>query len=129
MSPATTLSAAAPSAAPSSASSLADSVSGAVLPLLPTLSLGALLGFAAGYAVKAIGKVALLIVGLLFVAVQLLSYFGLVTVNWLKLEALSGPWLQDNSRSVWPWLSGVLTHDLPFGGAFVAGLLLGLRRR
>jgi uncharacterized membrane protein (Fun14 family) len=125
VSPATTLSA----AAPSSASSLADSVSGAVLPLLPTLSLGAILGFAAGYAVKTIGKIALLIVGLLFVAVQLLSYFGLVTVNWLRLEALSGPWLQDNSRSVWTWLSGVLTHDLPFGGAFVAGLLLGLRKR
>ncbi|WP_161881338.1 FUN14 domain-containing protein [Deinococcus alpinitundrae] len=109
--------------------SLAHTLSQAIVPLLPPLSLGALLGFAAGYAVRVVGKIALLIVGLLFVAIQLLSYFGLVSVNWLRLETLSGPWLQDSGKTVWTWLSGVLTHDLPFGGAFVVGLLLGLRRR
>lgn len=108
--------------------SLAHTFSQAIVPLLPPLSFGALMGFAAGYAVKVVGRVALLVVGLLFVAIQLLSYFGLVSVNWLRLEALSGPWLQDNGQSVWTWLSSVLTHDLPFGGAFVVGLLLGLRR-
>lgn len=110
-------------------SSLAHTLSQAIVPLLPPLSLGALLGFAAGYAVRVVGKIALLIVGLLFVAIQLLSYFGLVSVNWLRLEALSGPWLQGSGKTVWTWVSGVLTHDLPFGGAFVVGLLLGLRRR
>ena len=113
----------------SGAADWAQTISSAVLPLLPPLSLGALLGFAAGYAVKFIGKVALLIVGLLFVALQLLSYFELISINWLRLEALSGPWLQDSGQSAWRWASGVLTHNLPFGGAFVAGLLLGLRRR
>ena len=104
--------------------SLAHTLSQAILPLLPPLSLGALLGFAAGYAVRVVGRLALLIAGLLFVAIQLLSYFGLVSVNWLRLEALSGPWLQDSGKSIWTWVSGVLTHDLPFGGAFVVGLLL-----
>ena len=107
----------------------AQTLSSAVVPLLPALSLGALLGFAAGYAVKVMGKVVLLIVGVLFVTLQLLSYFELVSINWLRLEALSGPWLQNSGQSAWRWASGVLTHDLPFGGAFVAGLLLGLRRR
>ncbi|AWN22389.1 hypothetical protein DKM44_03355 [Deinococcus irradiatisoli] len=113
----------------SAVSGLAHTLSQAVLPLLPPLSLGALLGFAAGYAVRVIGKVVLLVVGLLFVALQLLSYFGLISINWLRLEALSGPWLKDSGQTVWTWISGVLTHDLPFGGAFVVGLLLGLRRR
>ena len=114
---------------PDTASPWTQTVTDAVLPLLPPLSLGALLGFAAGYAVKFVGRIALIIAGLLFVAVQLLSYFDLVSVNWLRLEALSGPWLQNGGQSVWKWLTGVLTRDLPFSGAFVGGLLLGLRRR
>lgn len=118
----------APAASPAD-SPLAHSLSQAILPLLPPLSLGAVLGFAAGYAVRVVGKIVLLIVGLLFVAIQLLSYFDLISVNWLRFEALSGPWLQGGGKSAWNWVSGVLTHDLPFGGAFVVGLLLGLRSR
>ena len=124
----TLLAASAPATPPDAASPWTQAVSNAILPLLPPLSLGALLGFAAGYAVKFVGRIALIIAGLLFVAVQLLSYFDLVSVNWLRLEALSGPWLQNGGQSVWTWLTGVLTRDLPFSAAFVGGLLLGLRR-
>ena len=90
------------SGVPAPDTSLAHTLSQAILPLLPPLSLGALLGFAAGYAVRVVGKIALLIAGLLFVAIQLLSYFGLVSVNWLRLEALSGPWLQDSGKPSGP---------------------------
>ncbi|WP_420595148.1 FUN14 domain-containing protein [Deinococcus sp.] len=108
---------------------LPQSFSNVILPLLPPLSLGALLGFAAGYAVKFVGRIALIVAGLLFVAVQLLAYFDLVSVNWLRLETISSPLLQNGPQNAWKWLTGVLTLNLPFSGAFVGGLLLGLRRR
>lgn len=97
--------------------------------LLPDLSLGAVLGFATGVAVRFIGRVVLVVVGLLFIAVQLLAWQGIVTVDWLKLQALTEPWFRQGSEGALPWLSRMLTSHLPFAGAYTAGLLLGLRKR
>lgn len=95
--------------------------------LLPQLSIGFLLGMAAGYAVKVIGKLALLLVGVLFIGTQVLASQGVVTVDWLKLEAVTDPWLAQGGKPFLDWLGGILQHDLPFAGAFGGGVLLGLR--
>ncbi len=97
--------------------------------MLPDLSLGAVLGFATGVAVKFVGRIVLVVVGLLFIAIQLLAWAGIVTVDWLKLQALTEPWFQQGSESALPWFTRMLTSHLPFAGAFTAGLLLGLRKR
>ncbi|GAA5501351.1 hypothetical protein Dxin01_01083 [Deinococcus xinjiangensis] len=97
--------------------------------MLPDLSLGAVLGFATGVAVKFLGRIVLIVVGLLFIAIQLLAWGGIVTVDWLKLQALTDPWFRQGSESALPWFSRMLTSHLPFAGAFTAGLLLGLRKR
>lgn len=120
--PAATLSA--PSAPPDS-SALSEALRG----MLPDLSVGALLGFATGVALRHIGRVALIALGALFITLQLLSYFGLITVNWLQVQALTEPWLRQGSEQGGAWLTRVLTANLPFAGAFTAGLLLGLRAR
>ncbi|MBZ9713127.1 MULTISPECIES: FUN14 domain-containing protein [Deinococcus] len=112
------------SAAPPAAS-LAD----ALRPLLPDLSVGALLGFATGVALRHIGRVALIVLGTLFVVLQLLAYLDLISVNWLRLQALTEPWLRQGQEQGGAWLMRVLTANLPFAGAFTAGLLLGLRAR
>ncbi|GAA5511430.1 hypothetical protein Dcar01_00139 [Deinococcus carri] len=105
------------------------SITAALRPLLPDLSVGALLGFATGLALKKVGRLALVALGLLFLSVQLLAYFGLLTVNWPRVQALAAPWLQQGGELGGMWLTRVLTANLPFAGAFTAGLLLGLRAR
>ena len=98
-------------------------------PYLPDLSVGAVLGFAAGYAVKKVGKVALFALGAIFILIQVLAYAGLLTVNWVKVQALAEPWLRTGGEHFSAWFMRVVQTNLPFGGAFVAGLLIGLRVR
>ena len=97
--------------------------------MLPDLSVGALLGFATGVAVKFVGRIALIVVGLLFIAVQLLAWTGIITVDWLKLQSLTEPILQRGKEDGVPWVLKMLTANIPFAGAFLAGLALGLRWR
>ncbi len=98
-------------------------------PYLPDLSVGALLGFCAGYAIKKIGKVAVFVLGAIFILIQVLAYLGLLTVNWVKVQALTEPWLREGGEHFSGWVMRVIQTNLPFGGAFVAGLLVGLRVR
>jgi uncharacterized membrane protein (Fun14 family) len=98
-------------------------------PLASQLGVGVVAGFAVGYALKKVGKVLAVAVGLLFVAVQLLSYQGLVTVHWSEVEARVDPLLETSSlEAAWRSMLAVLTHNVAFAGAFVPGLILGLRR-
>ncbi|CAM3748925.1 FUN14 domain-containing protein [Deinococcus frigens] len=101
----------------------------ALRPLLPDLSVGALLGFATALALKAVGRIVLIVVGLLFIALQLLSYFDLISINWLHLQSVAEPALKQGSEQGAAWFQRVLLANLPFAGAFTAGFLLGLRMR
>ncbi|MBZ9752927.1 FUN14 domain-containing protein [Deinococcus sp. HMF7604] len=112
-------------AAPPPEATLAD----ALRPLLPDLSVGALLGFATGVALRHIGRAALIVLGTLVLVLQLLAYFDLISVNWLRVQALTEPWLRQGQEQGGAWLMRVLTANLPFAGAFTGGLLLGLRAR
>ena len=100
-----------------------------LLPYLPDLSVGAILGFCAGYAIRKIGKMTALIVGLLFLALQILAWQGLLTVHWDRIQALATPWLHQGSDQVSHWGLRILQTNLPFGGGFVAAMLVGLRAR
>ena len=98
-------------------------------PILGQLTFGALAGFAAGYALKKIGKIAALVLGLFFIGVQLLAYYGLVEINWLQIQEGVDPLLRPESlQALWRSLAELLTLNLPFAGAFIPGLLFGLQR-
>lgn len=107
----------------------ANGILDALRPMLPDLSVGALLGFAVGLALKAIGRVVLIVVGVLFIALQLLAYFKLISIDWLRIQALAEPWLKQGGEQGAAWLQRLLTVNLPFAGAFTVGLLIGLRAR
>ena len=100
-----------------------------LLAALPGLSLGAILGFCAGYAIKKIGRMTALLVGLLFLALQIMAWQGLLTVHWPRIQALAEPWLHQGGEQLSQWGLRIVQTNLPFGGAFVAALLLGLRAR
>jgi uncharacterized membrane protein (Fun14 family) len=98
-------------------------------PLASQLGVGLVAGFAAGYALKKVGKLLAVAVGLLFVVVQVLAWQGFLTVNWGEVEARVDPLLEvDSLESGWRALVDVLTYNLAFAGAFVPGLILGIRR-
>lgn len=98
-------------------------------PLLQQLSFGALAGFAAGYALKKVGKVAAVALGLLFIAIQILAYYGFVSVNWSEVQQVVDPLLEPESlNGFWHGLVGVLTYNVTFAVIFVPALVYGLKR-
>lgn len=100
-----------------------------VLPWIEQLAFGAVAGFVAGYALKKVGKLLALALGLLFIAVQLLAWAGFVSVNWVQVQETVDPLLRSDSlERGWRGLVGLLTHNLPFAAAFVPGLIIGVRR-
>lgn len=100
-----------------------------IQPYIGQLTFGGVAGFAVGYAIKTVGRWVAIILGLIFVVVQVLASMGYIAVDWTRIQRDVEPLLQqDQIKGAWDALVRVLTTNLPFGGAFVAGLLLGLRR-
>ncbi len=98
-------------------------------PYLEQISFGAIAGFASGYAFKKVGKLLALALGLLFIAIQLLSYYGFVTVNWLEVQERVNPLLTTESlNGFWQNLLSVLTYNITFAAAFIPGFIIGLRQ-
>ena len=111
-------------AAPDAAAATFD----ALAPYLGQISFGGLAGFATGYALKKVGRVAIVIFGLLFIAVQLMAYFGVVKIDWLRIQSYADPLLKRESlEGFFNAIVRVLTNNVPFAGAFIPGFLLGLR--
>lgn len=98
-----------------------------VAPILPDLSLGGLLGFSAGYAVKKVGRAALFVIGVIFVVIQVLAYAGFIEVNWTRVQDVAQPAVEEGARRGAEWLWAAVRANVPFGAAFTGGVLLGLR--
>jgi uncharacterized membrane protein (Fun14 family) len=99
------------------------------VPYIQQLSFGAIAGFLAGYALKKVGKVLALVLGLLFVVLQILAYYGFVTINWLEVQERVNPLIENESlNALWRSLLNILTYNITFAAAFIPGLILGLRR-
>ncbi len=97
-------------------------------PYLGQISFGGIAGFAVGLALRKIGRIALVVFGLLFITLQVLAYAGIVHVDWLRIQNYATPVLEKNAlQKTWNDFVGILTNNVPFGAAFIPGLLLGLR--
>ena len=100
-----------------------------VAPYLQQLTFGAVAGFLVGYSLKKVGKFVAIIVGLLFVAVQTLAYFGFLTVNWGQVQGTVDPLLEPESiNDMWRGLVSLLTYNITFAVAFIPALVIGLKR-
>jgi uncharacterized membrane protein (Fun14 family) len=95
---------------------------------LATLGFGGAAGAVVGYTAKKLTKLAAILLGSLFILLQLLVYFGFVDVRW---DAVQG-----TAQQVWTDADGVtladkvwevLAANLPFGGGFAAGFALGFK--
>lgn len=98
-------------------------------PLLQQLSFGALAGYAAGYALKKVGKAMALVLGLFFIGLQILAYYGFVRIDWIEVQNRVNPLLgSDSLGQLWQRLINVLTYNIPFAAAFIPALIFGLRK-
>ncbi len=101
----------------------------AALPWVQQLTFGAVAGFVAGYALKKIGKLAAIFVGIVFVVIQLLAWTGFLSVNWGVVQEAVDPLLNTESLdSAWSGLLRVLTYNIPFAAAFVPAFVWGVKR-
>jgi uncharacterized membrane protein (Fun14 family) len=99
-----------------------------IQPYIGQLTFGGLAGFAVGFAIKTVGRWVAVILGLLFVVVQVLASLGYIQVDWTRIQRDVEPYVNNTGvQNLWNNLVALLTNNLPFGGAFVAGLLIGLR--
>ena len=106
-----------------------DPVVETIGPLVAQLALGGILGFCAGFAIKKIGKVVAILIGVLFVLLQVLAYYEVVVINWAPI---AGWWdvvraqqtVQDFSSVV----RSVLFANVPAVVGAVPGFILGLKR-
>lgn len=97
-------------------------------PYLGQVTFGVLAGYAVGYALKKLGRLLAVALGLLFVVVQLLAQAGYIQVDWTRIQKDVEPLLkQPGLQNLWERLLSTLTYNLPFGASFVGGLILGLR--
>ncbi len=99
------------------------------IPLGPAagLGFGGVVGLAVGYTTKKLGKMVLLLLGGLFLVLQVLAYLDLIAIDWLAV--------QTTAQDVWETPDGTLAErawevirsNVPFGGGFVAGFALGFK--
>ncbi len=96
--------------------------------ILSTLGVGGVLGFLAGMACKTLGRLAGCALGVVFILMQLLAYYGFAEWHWNRIaEFITGPAAtaaEVATQRLWK----ILTYNLPFAGGFTAGFYLGLRR-
>lgn len=93
---------------------------------LGAVTFGGVAGYSAGFALKKVFKIILIIAGLLFVLFQVLNHYEFISINWMKIqfffESMVNNEAQVNS------FKDILIANLPTGGGFVAGLILGFKK-
>ena len=96
------------------------------LPFFTEASFFGLVGFALGYFSRKVVKLMLIFIALIFVAIQGLSYGGVITVDWSRLiEIVNGFILNLKQNDT---ISEVLRDRIPTAGALVAGYAFGFRK-
>ncbi|MBF0408344.1 MAG: FUN14 domain-containing protein [Candidatus Riflebacteria bacterium] len=92
--------------------------------LLTNLGFGGIAGWCVGFTLKKFAKMAALIVGIGFMAVQFLAYNQYLEINWQKVQS-NVP--QDSLEKAYVSGMSLLTYNFPFAGAFAGGFWLGFK--
>ena len=94
-------------------------------PLLTQLGVGGVAGLCTGYALKKIGKLVAVLVGIAFLGLELLAYRGIISINYSALQEWASGLIGQVGEA-----EGVLTliiANLPFASSFLVGLAMGLK--
>lgn len=113
----------------SSAAAAHDEQAGALEKALPYVTEGSLfglIGFALGYATRKVFKVGLLLIALAFIAIQTLTYFDVIDVDWGPVVAWINKALLNLKGN--ESFTQFLTKRVPSVGALLAGYVFGFQR-
>eukprot|EP00735_Rhodelphis_limneticus_P015204 TRINITY_DN9387_c0_g1::TRINITY_DN9387_c0_g1_i1::g.28359::m.28359 TRINITY_DN9387_c0_g1::TRINITY_DN9387_c0_g1_i1::g.28359 ORF type:complete len:220 (-),score=43.01,sp/E1BWM5/FUND1_CHICK/29.17/5e-11,FUN14/PF04930.10/8.4e+02,FUN14/PF04930.10/9.8e-21,EF-hand_1/PF00036.27/2.5e+03,EF-hand_1/PF00036.27/0.024,EF-hand_6/PF13405.1/3.6e+03,EF-hand_6/PF13405.1/0.088,EF-hand_5/PF13202.1/0.051,EF-hand_7/PF13499.1/0.051,DUF399/PF04187.8/0.13,EF-hand_8/PF13833.1/0.36 TRINITY_DN9387_c0_g1_i1:126-740(-) len=100
------------------------------------LSLGACMGFASGFALKKVGKVALFSAGSVFLLFQLAAQSGYISINWEALERdfnkildrnQDGKVDQDDLKILFAIVEGTASFQVPAAAGFAPMFYMGWR--
>ena len=95
---------------------------------LAGLGFGGMAGAVVGYAAKKLTKMLAILLGALFVVIQLLAYNGFIEVDWVAVQNTAEQAVDsEESRSAAEQAWQILTANLPWGGGFVAGFAIGFK--
>ncbi|KAF9158418.1 hypothetical protein DFQ26_007662 [Actinomortierella ambigua] len=107
-------------------------------PLISTreITFGSVMGLGSGFLFKKLGKLILLVIGLGFVSLQLLSNQGYVTVHWSRFERRfkdsfdldgDGKVTVNDAKHGFRALIDLLTKNFQFKSTFIGGFVLGFK--
>ncbi|KAI8137669.1 FUN14 family-domain-containing protein [Fennellomyces sp. T-0311] len=100
------------------------------------LSFGTILGLSTGYFIKKMHRMFALIIGMGFVCLQYMSHKGYITVHWDRMQAGYNRQFDDDGdgkvthrdiQSKWRKALNLLTQNIQFKSAFLAGFYVGIR--
>ncbi len=94
-------------------------------PLITQLGVGGIIGLCIGYALKKVAKIVAAIIGLFTLGLLYLQTKGLITVDWLGVEAWGNTALGQLAQMEGDL--GVVLANLPFAGGAIVGLGIGLK--
>jgi uncharacterized membrane protein (Fun14 family) len=94
------------------------------------IAVGGIAGFLAGYAIKKVIKIVLVIAGLMIVAYVALGYQEYVSVDWSKIEESGSGLISNVSSANFPGTeqsisSAMAAFGIPLVGSLAAGFILG----
>ncbi len=99
-----------------------------VLPIGGNLLIGLLLGWLVAHALKTAAKTLGCLLVVLFAALQVAAYFGVIDLNWARFVQQTVP-LGEVASGALKSLSQILTHNVPLAAGAVVGFILGFRGR
>lgn len=94
-------------------------------PLATQLGVGGIIGLVVGFALKKIAKLAAVLIGLLAIGAIYMESQGMITVDWLGVEAWGNTALAVLGQA--EGALGVFLANLPITGGAIVGFSLGMK--
>ena len=104
---------------------MSEQTSSYLTPLVTQLGVGGIVGLCIGYALKKVAKIVAAIIGLFSLGLIYLETQGLISVDWLGVEAWGNTAL--SSLGEMEGALGMVLSNLPFAGGALVGFGLGIR--
>ncbi|MBM3464158.1 MAG: hypothetical protein FJX76_18840 [Armatimonadetes bacterium] len=99
-----------------------------LLPYVGTnVGLGLVSGWAVGFTLKKIAKLAAILLGISFVLIQILVVNKFLAINWPGLAAAFAQISKKSTAQSPHWWS-LLLYNFPYAGSFAVGFFLGFKK-
>ncbi len=95
--------------------------------ILGQVSFGLIAGYLVGFLLKRYGATIALTIGVGFIVLEVLSYYGIITVNWSTLQQGVSP-VSNFFSQLGDNLGTLLTNNVAFAVAFIPSVIFGFRQ-